>query len=110
MTRFSVPISCPYRTGFTFKAHTPEEAYSPKNRHENLAIDRKMACDSTQPFLHAAFALATPEFQCTDAGPRRFSMNLWKFRQVFAPIFWRFGVGDVPTESARGLAQSKTWR
>ena len=35
-------------------------------------------------------------------------MNRGKFRQVFGPVFWRFGVGDVPTESARGLAQSKT--
>src|SRR5947208_16249205 len=35
----------------------------------------------------------------TVGGPARF----WS-----APVFWRFGNGGEPTESARGLAQSKT--
>ena len=39
-------------------------------------------------------------------------MNRWKLRQVLECasllVFWRFGDAGEPTESARGLAQSKT--
>ena len=34
---------------------------------------------------------------------RRRTARFWS-----APVFWRFGNGREPTESARGLAQSKT--
>src|SRR6266496_5216369 len=44
--------------------------------------------------------------------PRRLSTNRWKPRQVLEcaslVVLWRFGDGGEPTESARGLAQSKT--
>src|SRR6266700_5319228 len=40
-----------------------------------------------------------------DASPRSVGSpaRFWS-----APVFWRFGIGGEPSESARGLAQSKT--